>query len=87
MTTLLVVLGYAAIVGAILSVIWYPLRAAIWPGRETARLPLWARVVQAVIEALPNLPGAVRAVVGSSGPPGAPPEERPTMASPPPGAP
>ena len=75
-----------ALVGAVLSSLWYALRRSVWPGVETARLPLWARIVQGIVEGLTNVPGAVRAVVGSSGPPGAQPE-RPTLAPPPPGAP
>lgn len=61
-----------ALVGAVLSSLWYAVRRSVWPGVETARLPLWARITQGVVEGLTNIPGAVRAVVGNSGPPGAP---------------
>lgn len=61
-----------ALVGAVLSTLWYAIRANVWPGLATAKLPLWARITQGVVEGLTNLPGAVRAVVGSSTPPGSP---------------
>lgn len=62
-----------ALVGAIYSTIWYSVRRNVWGDVPTAKLPLGARLAQALAEALTNLPGAVRAVVASSATPGAPP--------------
>ena len=74
-----------ALLGAVYSTCWYAVRRSVWGDLPIARLPLGARIAQAIAEALTNLPGAVRAVVASSATPGAQPE-RPTMTPPPPGA-
>jgi len=51
----------------------YRVRGALSPGLPTERLPVAARVVQALVEAFVNLPGAVRAATGTGGtPPGGP---------------
>jgi len=56
---------------AVLSLLWYRVRGAVWPGVETERLPLAGRVLQALVETACNAPGAVRAALGSGGdPPG-----------------
>lgn len=76
------ILGYVllgallvSVLGAIYSTGWYAVRRNVWPGVETAKLPLGARIAQAVAELLTNLPGALRAVAASAAPP-APPEGR-----------
>lgn len=66
-------LAYLA-ASVVLSSVWYAVRGAVWPATETAKLPTWARVVQALVECAANLPGALRAagVMASSAGPRAP---------------
>ena len=72
----------ATAAASVLSSVWYAVRRAVWPGVETAKLPTWARLVQALVELLVNLPGALRALAAlPSTPPGAP---RPPTLPPPP---
>lgn len=54
---------------SVLSLLWYRIRGAAWPGVETSRLPLAARLAQALVETACNAPGAVRAALGTGGAP------------------
>jgi hypothetical protein len=66
------ILGVTVVCGAITGT-WYAIRGAVWPGLPTAKLPTWARVVQALVELIANIPGFVRALSGNGLPPGATP--------------